>query len=120
MTLETGTWTINTNGQVGQLLISSVNPQGNMIGTITLGAGPVDIQGFWDETSQKISFCIIQPIIGNLIFTGFLFPDQFRLTGITGGVVFTLTGYVESFTTAFFNPTARRRTFGWYAQIGVE
>jgi hypothetical protein len=49
----------------------------------------------------------------------FLLPDQFRITGVTGSVVFTLAGYFQMFSGEGFSPTARRHTFGWYAQIGV-
>jgi hypothetical protein len=48
----TGTWQINGNGFRGELVISSVDPQGNLSGTVF--GDP--IVGFWDETSQKIIF----------------------------------------------------------------
>ncbi len=46
MPLETGTWTINFNGLVGQLEINSVDTQGNTSGTLTLGGQLFQIQGF--------------------------------------------------------------------------
>ena len=125
MPLETGTWTINANGQLGQLNISSVVPSGNLSGTIYVGGvTPVDpstFQGFWDETSQKITFGLTDVLHnGFQVYTGFLFQDQIRITGVTGSVVFTLAGYVQIFgAVGGLSSTARRSLFGWYAQIGV-
>jgi hypothetical protein len=36
MPLETGTWTINVNGQVGQLNINNVSPSGALNGTLEI------------------------------------------------------------------------------------
>jgi hypothetical protein len=54
-----------------------------------------------------------------LVFTAFLFQDQFRMPGIMGGSVFTLAG---SFTGQMSGgvPDADRPVFGWYAQIGLR
>ncbi len=117
MPLETGTWTINQNGSVGQLTITSVDTAGNVRGTL-FGAL---ISGFWNEVSQKLTFISAVPSPPNpaqeaSVYTGYLFADQFRIPGIKGGTVFTLAGYVAVFQAAV---SAERPTFGWYAQIGV-
>jgi hypothetical protein len=132
MPLETGTWMIIANGQSGQLIISSVVSSGNLSGTmyvpgVTPGE-PSTIQGFWDETSQKITFGLTDVLNVFQVYTGFLFQDRFRITGVTGSVVFTLAGCFQTFTVqgsigslvGSVAVTARRHTFGWYAQIGVD
>lgn len=50
-------------------------------------------------------------------FTGFLFEDQVRITGVSGETVYTLAGYSENFGSG---GTSQQQSFGWYAQIGVE
>lgn len=118
MPLETGSWTINANGAVGQLVIASVDPLGHLAGSLNPGtglpAGP--IVGFWNEAGQEVRFTFgggfsIQ------IFTGFLFKDQLRMPGIGGSIVFTLVGYFEALQGA--GGTPQRSLFGWYGQIGV-
>jgi len=121
MPLETGTWTINTNGSVGQLTINAVDTSGNLSAIFLLSGTPTQsIQGFWDETSQKITFYVLG--IGAVqVYTGFLFQDQFRITGVTGSVVFMLAGYFQLFGKyGDLVGIARRNLFGWYAQIGLE
>jgi hypothetical protein len=115
MPLETGTWTINDNGSVTTLTITSVDSAGNVTGF--LAAAP--ISGFWNETLQKLTFfrsAAIESGEGRA-YTGFLFADQFRMPGLKGGTVFTLAGYVASFALASTSP--ERPIFGWYAQVGV-
>lgn len=118
MPLQTGAWTINANGTVGQMRLDSVDPQGNVRGVY---AGGFPFLGFWDEASQRLTFAVTlsAPAPGGLVqlYTGFLFEDQVRITGVTGGLVLTLAGYFEDFRPP---ATAKRSSFGWYAQIGVE
>jgi hypothetical protein len=51
------------------------------------------------------------------VFSGFLFEDRTRITGVSGSTVFTLAGYSESFGSG---GTAQQQGFWWYAQIGVD
>jgi hypothetical protein len=50
--LPTGTWTINANGYEGQLIISSVGPNGQLSGSIFGNL----MQGFWNDVSKTITF----------------------------------------------------------------
>ena len=114
MPLQTGVWSLNSNGALGQLAITGVDPAGTVTGTLTASGGTAStIAGFWDENSQKLSIAV-----GYQAFTGFMFEDQYRMPGITGAVVFTLAGFVEEFTSTG-GAGAGRAVFGWYAQIGV-
>jgi hypothetical protein len=113
MPLQSGVWAINSNGTLGQLTITNVDPAGNMSGTLQVGALTGSIVGFWDEISARLTF-----VRGaNIAYSGFLLQqDRFRMPGIQGSVVSTLTGYFVAFPTA--GGTADRPVFGWYAQIG--
>jgi hypothetical protein len=112
MPLATGTWTLNSNGSLGELVIQSVDTTGNLTGSLVIGSGKATtVSGFWDEISQKIAF---EAGLGG--YTGCLFQDQFRMPGLTGSVVFTLAG---SFVVAGVGNTPAQLAFGWYAQIGV-
>lgn len=118
MPLETGTWTINQNGTVTQLNITSVDAAGNVKGTLLA----VPFIGLWNEVLQKLTFIWTvgsgpaAPEVDR-VYTGFLFTDQFRMPGLKGGTVFTLAGYFAAFQTG--STSADRPIFGWYAQIGV-
>ena len=108
MPLPIGTWTANVAGGVGPLVITKADPSvtGTLFGKSLIGV--------WDETAQKLSFCINDPSV-NLkeLYTGFLFQDQFRMPGIIGGTVFTLVGPLT-------NILARPENRSWYAQIGLQ
>jgi hypothetical protein len=106
-------------GGASQLLISTVDSLGNVTGTFT-GQLLGSVQGFWDEDAQKLLLLVtsaLNTVIG--VFVGYLFTDTVNLTGVTGSVIFTLAGEFESFS-PLSAPTAKRSTFGWYAQIGVD
>lgn len=121
MPLETGTWTINANGTLGQLVIAGVDPAGNVTGNIDIpGVMTFPIMGFWSEASQRIVFSLLSLSVSgplNVAYTGFLFRDQLRMPGITGSIVFTLVGCFEAFQGS--GGTPQKFLFGWYAQIGV-
>jgi hypothetical protein len=111
MPLQTGTWSLNSNGSLGQLTISAVDTSGVVTGSLAIsGDPPVTISGFWDENSARLSFSA-----GASAYTGFVSQDQFRMPGITGAVVFMLTGFVQKSVGA----SADKNIFGWYAEIGV-
>jgi hypothetical protein len=122
MPLQAGSWTANFGGVPSQLQITGVDAQGNVSGSIA--GNP--ISGFWDEDSQRITL-LRAPSPGFQLFVGYLFTDPINLTGLTGSVHFTLTGYVEDFSMQAQAPThigpppsAKRSVFGWYAQIAVD
>jgi hypothetical protein len=131
MPLETGTWILNASGIQLQLEIVSVDVRGNVVGILSSPGEPLRVFGFWDEGAQKLVFQVFGvPPSGVIssggaiyVFTGFLFTDQFRLTGVTGSVVFTLSGYFEVLPApdqiGVIRATSEKCLFGWYAQIGV-
>lgn len=112
MPLETGTWQINENGNVSQLVVTGVDVTGNVNGNL---AG-IPIFGSWDELSQKLTFMLGSPHLpgqAEKLYAGFLFTDSFRMPGINGATVFTLAGFVVT------AASEDRPILGWYAQIGV-
>lgn len=104
MSLPTGTWNINGNGFVGQLNIQSVDPNGNVAGTMYNDS----VQGFWDEGSQRAVLMRIPNAADPTtiqVYIGYLFQNNstytlagpFQFFGGTGGV-------------------ANRLASGWFAQ----
>jgi hypothetical protein len=115
MPLQTGSWIANLGGVTSPFQIQSVDAQGNVTFAIAQSAG----FGFWDEDSQRL-YLITSPQ-GNppwQTFVAYLFQDSVNLTGVTGSIIFTLVGFFEDFGGS--NVTAKRSTFGWYAQIGID
>jgi hypothetical protein len=123
--LQLGTWTINVAGAgTTTFQIMAVDSQGNLTGQV--GAFP--FTGFWDELAQKLTVSLVSaesPIVLQIL-VGYFFTDSVNLLGVTGSVIFTLTGYVENFVPVLNlvvnGPavTAKQSVFGWYAQIGVD
>ena len=96
MPLQIGLWTINVNGNVGQLQINAIDASGNLSGSINVwGLG--SIFGYWDEISQEISFSFVGGSGASpdtATFIGYLFTDnQTRMRDIRGSGVH-LGGYV--------------------------
>jgi len=124
MSNPTGTWQINANRFRGDLVISSVDAQGNLNGTV-LGD---PIVGFWDEGSQKITFArslnSADPFALQ-VFTCFHFDANQPLFPGGGGVqpptppfqFRVLTGSFEAF--AGGGGVASRSTYGWMARMNV-
>jgi len=90
MPLQIGTWTMNANGELGQLVITSVDAVGNLNGSLNwVGGAPIPIQGFWNELSQEISFGLAVALIVPpsptpvpafwAAYTGYLFKHPSRL-----------------------------------------
>jgi len=122
MSLPTGAWKANVNGTESELILHAPNEKGVFTGSF-LGA---DLKGFWEESSQTITFSVTvffgpgSPTIA--LFKGHLFrtpanPDPGR------DVVATLTGVVQM-NVGDAGPgtfpalgTSRRNVFGWLAQI---
>jgi hypothetical protein len=105
--LQTGIWSVNANGFEGELNIVDVDAQGHVTGRIF---GDV-FQGFWTETSQRITFTR-NPSSRNAediqVYTAFLF----RTSRIPK---FTLAGYFEAFEGT--GGTSQRNVFGWVAEV---
>jgi hypothetical protein len=102
MALQTGQWNINANGFEGTLNISSVDAEGQLTGTVFGDA----IQGFWDDTEQKVVFLREGNNLSQTqVFTGFRFgPEDTH----------TVAGYFAAFSgTGGF---AERNLFGWFAR----
>ncbi|MBV8373080.1 MAG: hypothetical protein JOY69_07440 [Candidatus Eremiobacteraeota bacterium] len=127
MPLQIGTWKASVGGQNVQLNITNVSADGIINATLGPGGvGDTRYAGFWDEDSQRL--CLISSPTenaGSPMFTGYLFTDPVNLTGVGGSVIFTLAGVVEYFGMPAGippgpEPTAKRSSFGWYAQIGVD
>ncbi|MGA8574090.1 MAG: hypothetical protein WB609_00180 [Candidatus Cybelea sp.] len=119
MALQTGPWTANVGGTITTLNIASVGSTGLVLGTF----GSANCAGYWDEDQQTLTLAVYSQSLAQL-FTGYCFVDSVNLAGVSGSVFFTLAGIVEGFSASFGFagplPTAKRSTFGWYAQIGVD
>jgi hypothetical protein len=119
MPLQSGTRSASLNGNVSTVQIGSVGVGGVVSATV----GPFSAGGFWDEDAQKLTLFVGASSAGGPeVYTAYLFTDPVNLTGVTGSVIFTLTGFVECFqvTSPFVVGAAKRSVFGWYAQIGVD
>src|SRR5438105_146312 len=93
---QTGEWTIDANGFLGQLNIVSIDGAGNLSGTVY--GDP--IVGFWDDDAKKITFIrVINPLdpLSFQIYTGFFFVDPLFWAGNQGDISYTLAGYFEAF-----------------------
>ena len=124
MPLQIGNWLANIAGRNVPLDITNIGSDGAVTATLApAGSSPITCQGFWDEDSQRL--CIIsQETSGSVMFTGYLFTDPVNLMGVRGSVFFTLAGIAEYFGASSSQtnpmPSAKRSSFGWYAQIGVD
>jgi hypothetical protein len=113
--LPLGPWSLNANGQLGQLALTAMAGRGQLRGT--LNGEP--LVGVWDEAAQQLTFARVRdpadPTTVQL-FTGYLMKHAGGLQGV-GTVTYTLAG---SFT-AVAGPgaAAPRVAYGWYAQKGV-
>ncbi|MBV9700155.1 MAG: hypothetical protein JO078_08525 [Candidatus Eremiobacteraeota bacterium] len=116
MPLPTGQWKINANGAIGTLSISSVDTAGNVQGTLMFpGIASTPILGFWDEISARLMFEFSTTTTAGYAYTGYLSNDQYRMPGLIGGTIYTLTGFYEVYGGI---ANSDRFVFGWYAQIG--
>jgi hypothetical protein len=114
VTLRSGTWTINGNGYIGQLVISSVDSTGRLSGTVY---GNDIRDGFWDEDAQKITFTRITQADDPSTFqkyTGYLFWNPIGSPQPGRDITYTLTGYFEALPGS--GGTPERPLYGWYAQ----
>lgn len=121
MPLSSGTWKANLNGLETVLHLNPPDPSGVISGQLI----NADFRGFWEESSQKLTFSVTVVFEGAVpviaVFTGFLLrtpptpePGQ--------DVTATLTGYFQMTPSAPTIPfpaigTARRNIFGWFANI---
>jgi hypothetical protein len=112
---QTGKWTIDANGFLGELDIEWIDSAGNLGGT----AYGQPMFGFWDEDAKKITFMrVIDPYNPSSlqIFTGYMFVDPLFWAGNGGSTSYTLAGYFEGF--AGTGASAKRSVWGWHAQQG--
>ena len=127
MPLPPGTWKANINGIETSVSIGAPNQQGMFTGQLSVGQpNEVPIRGFWDETSQTLTFSVTvafenaYPYVA--VFKAWLFrtppnppPGQDVLAMLTGFVQTTVGNTASS--TFPVLPTARRNVFGWFAQM---
>jgi hypothetical protein len=117
MPLPIGTWKMNLNGQEEDFIIRSAQ-DGSFNGTVS----GRNIDGFWDEVSQTITFGFseVRPAPTppfTALFKGYLFRTP-RTPAPGRDVMVTLTGCVQvSSSTDPLPGTTRRNVFGWFAQI---
>jgi hypothetical protein len=126
MPLQLGNWRINSNGFEGNLVIESVSAAGAVTGSLNTLTGN-RIIGFWEESSQELTFSPIaeggKGMILPVFYKGYLFSTP---AGPQPGqdVVCTLTGFFQLIDDAgvlipIQNVNAKRNIFGWHAQINV-
>jgi hypothetical protein len=123
MPLPTGTWKATVNGAECDFIVEAPNAQGVFQGKMF----ETPVRGFWDETSQKITFTVTVffgpgfPTIA--FFTGYLFrtppnapPGRDVLATVTGSVQANVGDAAPGATFPALG-TARRNVYGWFAQI---
>jgi hypothetical protein len=116
VSLIEATYTINGNGHLGDLVITSIDASGNLNGTV-FGQ---PIIGFWDEDGQKITFMRIIDAgdpSKTQIYTGYRFRTEGGCEDGVGDVCDTLTGSFEAFSGT--GGSADRSVYGWYAFAGI-
>jgi hypothetical protein len=111
-TPPTGTWSVNANGFIGTMVVTSVNGAGDVVGTF-LGN---PMKGFWSETAQRL---MIYRAIGGTtastpperiqIFTAYKFPTSASFPNGSQR----LAGSFEAFRGTGATPI--RNVFGWFA-----
>jgi hypothetical protein len=115
MPLPTGDWKANVNGVAVDLVINAPNAEGVFDGTL----GDVQIRGFWDESSQTISFGLILPthlpVAPIAMYTASLLRSP-APAAPGQDVTVTLSGSMRT-TPDWPGSSARRNVFGWFAQI---
>jgi hypothetical protein len=119
VTSVVGVWNVVANGWSGQLNISSVDAQGNLVGTLTIttddagnqsGEAATAISGYWDADAQEVWFVRdmsnIHPgdSLPFQIYTGYAYGSIALGTSSTG-----LSGFFEAFL------SADSHRFGWTA-----
>jgi hypothetical protein len=104
-------WKINANGFEGDLILSAVDAEGRLTGTV-LGN---DIVGFWDDASQRITFIRVSNKTDHKfdqVYTGYLFQNR-----LGSDSIITLAGVFQTFPGTWGN--AQRNVFGWFARKNV-
>lgn len=121
-----GSWSANINGVETELKLGAIQADGSFRGSVQNES----IEGWWDEVSQSVTFRA-----GEFVATGANTPeDATRFRGLYTGYLFgtpptpaagqdvewTLAGSVVTtppWPSTFAPGTARRRVFGWFAQL---
>jgi hypothetical protein len=119
MPLQLGFWAFNANGYNATLNIASVDPQGNVTGTLTFGTeipSQLNNVAVWNDTAQVLTFIRIpNPADPSTfqIYTGYLF--QAEVTQPNSGQM--LAGSFIAFPGS--GGSASRSVFGWFAQFPI-
>ncbi len=111
MALVAGKWDINGNGAEGTLVIQGVDGQGRLQGTV-FGQKLV---GWWDEEDKRITFLRVSDPANPASFQTFSGYHWDEEKGF--GRIHYLAGSFETY--AGGGGSAKRPTYGWYAQISV-
>ena len=128
MPLPIGTWRINVNGLLGDLVIETIDPKlavvdGSLIGTSGLGTS--FFRGTWNETSQCLTFVLVRPNAEGhptfvpQFFRGLLFSTPMEPPA-GHDILWTLVGSLWDTVQRGdlgIRGTARRNEFGWFAQL---
>ena len=119
MPLPTGTWKAIVSGAETDFSVEAPNPQGLFVGTLF----GTNLSGFWDESSQKMSFTFLPvimrcPEIG--VFEGYLFRTPPN-PAIGQDVVARLAGTVSSDDcSAHLKPAGRDRSKKHVCLVGSD
>ena len=128
MPLQLGAWNMNLNGMQVPFSIDGIDASGRVLGKLMLPAYQPNIKGFWDETSQELSFAPFfmggpNADVMPFLFKGYLFGTP-QVPQPGQDVLWTLAGTYQSLDLdqtypEFGKANGRRNIFGWVAQITV-
>jgi hypothetical protein len=96
-----GTWSINANGYVGVLEVTSIDIVGNLTGTLF----GTPITGYWDGSARRMTFETKKASIEIQVYTGYLVQE---------GPTAILAGSFEAFSGT--GATATRDVYAWRAE----
>ena len=129
MSLKLGTWKICLSGNNGELKITEVKGDGEFNGTLLIqGIGGAyaesPVVGIYNETSRAICFHLSRGAYSGspLIFNGILFSDPSR-PNPGQDIIWRISGTMDCSLVEFatnLGGNAKRRTFGWIAEIHEE
>ena len=112
MSAPLGSWNITGNGFQGILDINAVDGSGNLDASATVFGQT--IIGFWDETSQKLTF--IRVPADSSASSAYQIYTGYKMEGsLPDGATSALAGSFEAFGGTGGN--ASRSLFGWWATL---
>lgn len=122
MPISSGDWKGNFNGVEATIRFNPPNSAGQITGLFLSS----EFRGFWDETTQTVTFAVTvvfegaTPVLA--LFKGYMFrtpqnpePGRDVLATLTGH--FDLTPSTSATLPFVATGTSKRNVFGWYAQI---